>query len=81
MIPYSAKVKTPLKGVVFKLLDTMEPASSQEEEAKGSTTTCWWLRIACLLKQARLTLAERDLPALDAFGTPRYLYYIKGPLI
>jgi hypothetical protein len=26
MVPYSAKVKTPLKGVVFKLLDTMEPA-------------------------------------------------------
>ena len=25
MVPYSAKVKTPLKGV-FKLLDTMEPA-------------------------------------------------------
>jgi len=50
----------------------MEPASSQEEEAKGSTTTYWWwLRIACLLKQARLTLAERDLPALDTLGTPR----------
>ncbi len=26
IIPYSAKVKTPLNGEVFKLLDTMEPA-------------------------------------------------------
>ncbi len=33
IIPYSAKVKTPLKGVVFKLLDTMEPALDAKSKA------------------------------------------------
>jgi hypothetical protein len=31
MIPYSAKVKTPLTGRVFKLLDIMEPALSSPQ--------------------------------------------------
>ena len=38
-IPYSAKVKTPLKGVVFKLLDTMEPALDANPSGWHSTVT------------------------------------------